>query len=653
MLKIIGRRRLMFGNSQAYTTTMNPNLVALFGPLQGSTFKWGEPQITIGRDPSNWLCLNDRLVSRKHCEISRDGDVFTVRDLDSRNGLMVNGLPVKERVLQHGDQLEIGDSLFLFLMREQEVDSLSGSVSNMEGIVFQSTTRLRAQEALYLKPEKLLAAGMREKRAARDLQVLLKISSVLYSEQDRSSLQKKLLQLILEYIPAERGAIVGKEKSSGEYISFCVWDRKEGSVSNIEISFEVIGEALRDGVSILCNDIQSSEPAAAGDSPSTTASLLCAPMIAFENMSEVLYLSSNDPHVTFDEGHLQLLTGIAGIASVASRNVEQKENLKEENRRLQSEFGAEYHIIGESAPMKNVYRMIEKLASSDSTVLICGESGTGKELAARALHLKSPRAMRPFIAINCAALAESLLQTELFGHEKGAFTGAVARKKGKLEIADGGTVFLDEVSEIAPALQAKLLRVIQEREFERVGGNDPIHVDIRIIAATNRDLEDAIKQGQFRQDLYFRLNVVSITMPPLRERREDIPLLASYFASKYGKKLQRRVKGISEEAKACFMKYEWTGNVRELENCIERAVVLGSTEFILREDLPENIVEATASETAGEAKFYDVLRKTKKQLLQDALNQAGGDYHEAAKLLGVHPSYMYRLMRTLNVRFSS
>jgi two-component system, NtrC family, response regulator HydG len=647
MLKVIGRHRLMFGNSQAYTTTMNPNLVALFGPLQGSTFKWAEPQITIGRDPSNWLCLNDRLVSRKHCEVSRDGDVFTIRDLDSRNGLMVNGLPVKERVLQHGDQLEIGDSLFLFLMREQEADSLSGSVSNMEGIVFQSTKRLQAQEALYLKPEKLLADGAREKRAARDLQVLLKVSSVLYSEQDRESLQRKLLQLILEYIPAERAAIVGKEKSSGEYISFCVWDRKDGAVNNIEISFQVVGEALRDGVSILCNDMQNSEESSVSE---TTASLLCAPMIAFENMSEVIYLSSNDPHIIFDESHLQLLTGIAGIASVASRNVEQKESLKEENRRLQSEFSAEYHIIGESAPMKNVYKMIDKLAASDSTVLIRGESGTGKELVARALHLKSARAMKPFVAINCAALAESLLQTELFGHEKGAFTGAVARKKGKLEIADGGTVFLDEVSEIAPSLQAKLLRVIQEREFERVGGNDPIRVDIRIIAATNRDLEDAIKQGQFRQDLFYRLNVVSITMPPLRERREDIALLASYFASKYGKKLQRRIKGISEEAKACFMKYEWTGNVRELENCIERAVVLGSTEFILREDLPENIVEAASSEIVGEAKFYEVLQRTKKQLLQDALNQAAGDYHAAAKLLGVHPSYMYRLMRTLNVK---
>jgi transcriptional regulator with GAF, ATPase, and Fis domain len=650
MLKVIGRHRLMFTNSQAYTTTMNPNLVALFGPLQGSTFKWDEPQITIGRDPSNWLCLNDRLVSRKHCEISRDGDLFTVRDLESRNGLMVNGLPVKERVLQHGDQLEIGDSLFLFLMREQEVDPLSGSVSNMEGIVFQSTKRLLAQEALYLKPEKLLADGAREKRSARDLQVLLKISSVLYSEQDRESLQRKLLQLILEYIPAERAAIVGKEKSSGEYISFCVCDRKEGALNNIEISFEVVGEAIHDGVSILCNDIQNSGQSS-GIAP--TASLLCAPMIAFENMAEVIYLSSNDPHVIFDESHLQLLTGIAGIASVASRNVEQKESLKEENRRLQSEFSAEYHIIGESAPMKNVYRMIEKLAVSDSTVLIRGESGTGKELVARALHLKSGRAMKPFIAINCAALAESLLQTELFGHEKGAFTGAVARKKGKLEIADGGTVFLDEVSEIAPALQAKLLRVIQEREFERVGGNDPIRVDIRIIAATNRDLEDAIKQGQFRQDLFFRLNVVSITMPALRERREDIPLLASYFASKYGKKLQRRIKGISEEAKACFMKYEWTGNVRELENCIERAVVLGSTEFILREDLPENIVEAASSENVAEAKFYEVLQRTKKQLLQDALNQAAGDYHEAAKLLGVHPSYMYRLMRSLNIKFTT
>jgi Nif-specific regulatory protein len=375
-------------------------------------------------------------------------------------------------------------------------------------------------------------------------------------------------------------------------------------------------------------------------------------MIAFENMDGVIYLSSNDPHVVFDESHLQLLTGIAGIAAVASRNVEQKESLREENRRLHAEFSSEYHIIGESLPMRNMYQMVEKLASSASTVLIRGESGTGKELVARALHLRSPRAMKPFVAINCAVLAESLLQSELFGHEKGAFTGAVARKKGKLEIADGGTVFLDEVSEIAPALQAKLLRVIQEREFERVGGNDPIRVNIRIIAATNKDLEEAIKQGQFRQDLYFRLNVVSILMPALKDRKEDIPLLASYFASKYSKKLQRRVKGISEEAKSCLLNYDWPGNVRELENCIERAIVLGSTEFVLREDLPENIIEAAEVQNVGVPKFYDELLRTKKKLLQEALQQAGGDYHKAATLLGVHPSYMFRMMRSLGVKAS-
>jgi Nif-specific regulatory protein len=254
------------------------------------------------------------------------------------------------------------------------------------------------------------------------------------------------------------------------------------------------------------------------------------------------------------------------------------------------------------------------------------------------------------MAVNCAALAESLLESELFGHEKGSFTGALAQKKGRLEVAEGGTVFLDEIGELSPALQVKLLRVLQEREFERVGGTKTIKLDIRVITATNRNLEEAVSQGTFRQDLYYRLNVVSLEMPPLRKRPEDIPLLANYFAAKYGKKCNRRVLGISSQAQARLVGYDWPGNVRELENAIERALVLGTTERILPEDLPESILEAASIVSEPATKYHEAVVQTKKQIILSAMAQASGSFTEAAKILGVHPNYLHRLIRNLDLK---
>jgi len=305
-------------------------------------------------------------------------------------------------------------------------------------------------------------------------------------------------------------------------------------------------------------------------------------------------------------------------------------------------------MVGESPAMQRVYHFISKVAPTDATVLISGESGTGKELAARAIHRNSKRAQKPFMAVNCAALNESLLESELFGHEKGSFTGAFAQKKGRLEIADGGTVFLDEIGELTPSLQVKLLRVLQEREFERVGGTVTINVDLRVIAATNKNLEEAIEMGQFRQDLYYRLNVVSLEMPALRERREDIMLLANYFADKIGARCNRKLKGFSTEARNCLTAYDWPGNVRELENTIERAIVLGTTEWILPEDLPEAVLEA--KQTSGStATYHASVVQNKKQIILRALAEANKNHSEAARLLGIHPNYLQRLIRNLNL----
>jgi Nif-specific regulatory protein len=288
------------------------------------------------------------------------------------------------------------------------------------------------------------------------------------------------------------------------------------------------------------------------------------------------------------------------------------------------------------------------VAASDATVLVRGESGTGKELVVNAIHENSSRALGPLLKVNCAAIPESLLESELFGHEKGAFTGAISMKRGRFELAQGGTIFLDEVGELAPGLQAKLLRVLQQREFERVGGTQAHPLDIRVIAATNRDLDEEVRQGKFREDLFHRLNVVNLDSPPLRDRKEDIPLLAQHFLRRSAERCKRHVEGLSEEVKEMVEQYSWPGNVRELENAMERAVVLGVSDWVLPEDLPESLLDSAPKDT--KAKYHQSVGQAKHDAIIDAYVQGKGDYKAAARLLGLHPNYLLRLVRNLNLR---
>jgi len=378
-------------------------------------------------------------------------------------------------------------------------------------------------------------------------------------------------------------------------------------------------------------------------------SVLCAPLATPEKQLGAIYMDCRHVGTHFDAGHLHLLSAIAGMAALALENARFIELLERENEQLKSEVRAQFDMVGDAPAMLEVYRFIAKVAPQDSNVLIHGESGTGKELVARAIHQHSTRADHPFVAINCAAITETLLESELFGHEKGAFTGATAQKKGYLEVANGGTVFLDEIGELALPLQAKLLRVLQERELVRVGGTKPIKVDIRVLAATNKVLADRVKQGGFREDLFYRLNVLSCRVPALRNRRDDIPLLAKHFAEKYSIKCNRKLSGIAEDAIACMKQYDWPGNVRELENAIEHAVVLGSTSEIVRDDLPESLLQM-GDEQGSSGKYHDEVARRKRELITDALQRSNNSFTEAAKLLGVHPNYLHRLVRVLELR---
>jgi two-component system response regulator HydG len=313
--------------------------------------------------------------------------------------------------------------------------------------------------------------------------------------------------------------------------------------------------------------------------------------------------------------------------------------LEAENEALKSRVGEQFdfsNIIGRSPKMRDVFEVLALAAPSDATILILGESGTGKELIANAIHQNSPRRERPFVKVNCAALPENLLESELFGHERGAFTGATSQRKGRFELADGGTIFLDEIGDMSPATQAKILRVLQEQEFERVGGSKTLRVNVRVIAATNKNLEEEVQKGTFRQDLYFRLSVVTVELPPLRERREDIPVLADHFLKKYAEKNQRLIRGFAPKSMDLLMRYQWPGNVRELENVVERAVILCRGEYILPECLPKQFLDLMGEgESDSGVRPGRSIKEVEKELILKTLEQTGGNRTRAAEILGI------------------
>jgi transcriptional regulator with GAF, ATPase, and Fis domain len=634
---------------------VKPRLQVAAGPLTDSTYFLTEPELRIGRDPSNSLAISDLSLSRRHCVLSREQDIYKICDLDSRNGTFVNGGAVSEKQLSHGDRISVGESVFVFLDREEEEQDADGAITGgveFDDSITQATTQIRPQDVIYLQPDRILKELPAASRVGRNLNALLKISRVVHSTSDLKQLQGQILELIFEVVPAERGAILLDGTGSEKFSSLFVHPRPDKRGDPVRVSRTITRQVMKQGVAILGADVPGSGGLSGVESLVTfqVRSLLCVPLTVFQRVMGCIYLHTTDPVTRFDRDHLELVASIAGISAVALENARRLLWLEQENLRLAAEINLQHNMVGESNPMKQVYRFLSRVAPTDATVLVGGESGTGKELVARAIHRNSPRATRPFVAINCAAIPEGLLESELFGYERGAFTGAQGQKKGRLELADGGVVFLDEIGELAPPLQVKLLRVLQEREFERLGGARPISVDIRLIAATNKDLAHAVKAGTFREDLYYRLNVVSVVVPPLRERPEDIPILAEYFVAKFAVKCKVKAKKISPEAMAGMTNYDWPGNVRELENAIERALVLGVSDAIRPEDLPESVLEKDPAPGVQEAKYHLAVKQLKRQLILAAVEEAKGNYTEAARTLGVHANYLHRLIRNLNLR---
>ncbi len=524
---------------------------------------------------------------------------FIIADLRTGLGTYVNGMRSAERWLEDRDQIGVGRTILMFR---------SGEAAAQEAVELINADT---------KPVLL---------AACSLVFLFRALAASGGESHDHLLQSQICRLVADLIPSQDGLLLLGTNCSE------LLERYRAREGKHEGEFE---PAL----------VRICDEGAFGD-PQT--GIIGVPLYLAGVLGGVLAFHVADAEIQRITAHLETLTAVASLASIGFEANHEVETLKAENALLQEQIATSTGIVGASSIIRRLLELVDRVAPRDTTVLITGESGTGKELIARALHSQSPRHERPFIAVNCAALSDALFESELFGHEKGAFTGAISLKKGRFELAQGGTIFLDEVGELAPGLQAKLLRVLQQREFERVGGTQPHPLDIRVIAATNRDLSDDVREGRFREDLYHRLNVVTLDSPPLRERKEDIPLLARYFLQRSSDRCKRHVQGISPEAEEMLLQYAWPGNVRELENAMERAVVLGVSELVLPEDLPEALVEASPRDTS--AKYHHSVGQAKREAILDAYVQGNGDYKQAARILGLHPNYLLRLVRNLSLR---
>jgi transcriptional regulator with GAF, ATPase, and Fis domain len=495
------------------------------------------------------------------------------------------------------------------------------------------------------------------------LTTLIEATQRLVAMAEPEDLLQTILESTLRLFAAQACSIALVDESAQQLsFAFTLGGAKLEEI-HLPLGQGIIGWVAANGEGVICNDV-SAEPRFFGQIDRQTGfrtrTVLCAPLRHEGQLVGAIEVLNTATIGGFQPADLELLLAFGGLATPALYRTKATAAIRKAKVAFEEVVHARYRLVGGSSPaMQEALHIARSAAAATSTVLLLGESGTGKEVIARTIHQWSPRAEQPFVAVNCVALTPELLESELFGHEKGAFTGAITQKRGKFELADGGTIFLDEIGDLAPNLQAKLLRVLQEKEFQRVGGIKDFRVDVRVIAATNRDLRQAIQHGGFREDLYYRLNVVPIVLPPLRERTEDLPILIDHFTARYCDEMKRPRLTIDAAAMTVLQGYHWPGNVRELQNIIERAAVLSPGPLLTVSDLPAEMRQPSAlgADTSGSSQpanqftsFAESIEAFKREQIQRALAESGGNQTKAALRLGLPRPNLSRLMKQLGLR---
>ena len=683
----VGSRRFISAIQQDSSADVKPadKPVAFLVVREGSSwrdvFRLTPGQVTtIGRAPTNRIVIRDEVCSRNHCEVFQSGSKWTLRDLGSRNGTLLNGTRVVgDSELEAGQLIQIGSCRLGFTYDlsqpfpelEEADDGPESDPGTAWDVVFdhpapevepaiihrQSRTRYQSSST---------SEVIGRDRTSQELASLYRLALDMGAARDSRELSEVVLSGLFNGTCADIGAILllpasvtsGAKPKQLIVIAY----KAQGDLPYQKVSDYLSGVVLTESEAILARDIADDSRLASRDSRGEihAQSVICAPIRAGELILGLVHLYSTNPDNPLDPDDLEFTLAVADQMAVALDNLTEKESLaaglakvRDENLTLRRQLEIESKLIGNSQSIRELRETITRIAPTGATVLIRGDSGVGKELVARAIHFSSDRRNGPFICMNCAALSETLLESELFGHERGSFTGATARKIGKFEQANKGSLFLDEVGEMSLGVQAKFLRVLEGHPYERLGGGTPVHVDVRVIAATNRDLEKALQEGTFRKDLYFRLHVVEIVVQPLREHRSDILLLANYFLERFARKAGRSIKGFTRQTLDALTEYDWPGNVRELQNTVERAVILCTGDLVGESDLHLSTfgtAEQSSRQQPGPSGFRRIsLDVLEQEHILSVLDWTNWNKSRAAQILGIERSTLDRKLKRYQV----
>ncbi len=603
-----------------------PELFVKEGPGRGTVVRLPGARLSIGRAPDNDLQLDDRTVSRYHALVFlRDGQ-WLVNDLGSNNGTLVNGQQVVAAALQHRDEIQLGGILLVFYLEPEPAEAEKrADVAPLSEIT--QTISLDDIGSLY-SLQRAPATGVSQKD--RRLHYLLAIAELAVSARSIGTLFDGVVQSLRRTLDASRVVPILQD----EHDLLRAYSDSDGGfvdrLADLKVDVPLIERCRREGI------------AAVGESAEPALHVACVPLrIGVRNLG-LIYCERSGPAAAFDEEDLRYLLAGSSLTGVAIENIRYRQQVTRRAQSLDQLLAQHYDMVGQSEPMLAAFEFIRKVAPTDAGVLICGESGTGKEMAARAIHLQSERSDGPLEIVNCGAVPVTLIESELFGHMKGSFTGAVADKPGRFELADGGTLFLDEVVELPPSCQTKLLRALEEGKVRMIGATTDQSVDVRLMAATNRDPGEAVASGRLRQDLFYRLDRLRLVMPPLRDRGEDVEILAEYFLKQLSRSLRRPVDSFDPRVLAVFRSYSWPGNVRELRNVVERMLILADGPVLGSELIPEDL--RTAASRASEA-GVPPLQEIERQHIEHALRASAGNKKKAAQMLGINRSTLYARLR--------